>query len=610
MSRLELTAKKRDSAIVNSFYDDIQRRLVFDPVAACPVDITASFIRLCHAQSCGKCTPCRIGLGQLSALCESVLNRKADETTIALIEKTARVIMDTADCAIGYEGARVAYDSIRAYRDEFIAHVTDGHCLTHYDNPVPCVSYCPAHVDIPGYIALVSEGNYADAIRLIRKDNPFPSACALICEHPCEHHCRRGLIDDAVNIRGLKRMAVDNAGDVPVPQPNKKTGKKVSVIGGGPSGLTAAYYLALMGHEVTIYDKKKQLGGMLRYGIPAYRLPREILDSEIKSILSAGIKAVTDVNIGKDITFEEIRKQSDAVYISIGAHTENKLGIEGENGNGVMYAVEMLGKIGDGIMPDFTGKKVIVVGGGNVAMDCTRTSMRLGADKVTCAYRRRKEDMTALPEEIDGAIEEGCVISTLMAPEKIELDENGNVKALWVKPQMISDVSRGRPSVIDADEESIRLEADIIVVAIGQKIDSAHFEENGIPTKWGRIIASESCTVSENDGVFSGGDCVTGPKTAILAIAAGKTAAANIDNYLGFNSEISVPVEIPLPKYSVHPACGRINLGEREADERKHDFMLMEKKMTLQQAMQESSRCLRCDKFGYGSFRGGRTWKW
>ncbi len=610
MSRLELTAKKRDSSMVNSLYDDIQRRLAYDPVAACPVDITASFIRLCHAQSCGKCTPCRIGLGQLSVLCEKVLHRKADERTISLIEKTARVIMDTADCAIGYEGAKIAYDSVRAYRDEFMAHVTDGRCLTHYDNPVPCVSYCPAHVDIPGYIALAGEGRYADAVRLIRKDNPFPSACALICEHPCEHHCRRGVIDDAVNIRGLKRMVVDNSGEVPVPECGEKTGKKVAVIGGGPSGLTAAYYLSLMGHEVTVYEKKKQLGGMLRYGIPAYRLPREVLDNEIKSILSTGIKAITDINVGTDITFEEIKKNNDAVYISIGAHTENRLGIEGEDGKGVMYAVQMLGGIGDGIMPDFRGKKVVVVGGGNVAMDCTRSSVRLGAEKVTCAYRRRKEDMTALPEEIDGAIEEGCVISPLMSPERIELDENGNVKALWVKPQIISDVSRGRPSVIDADCESVRLEADIVVVAIGQKIDSAHFEKQGVPADRGRIIADKSCAVTGTDGVFSGGDCVTGPKTAILAIAAGKVAAANIDNYLGFNSEISVPVEIPRPKYSVHPACGRINLGERDACERKNDFMLMEKKMTLQEASQESSRCLRCDKFGYGSFRGGRVWKW
>ncbi len=610
MSRLELIAQRREQSVVKSLYEDVSRRLASDPVSACPVDMTAAFLRLCHAQTCGKCTPCRVGLGQLCVLIEKVLDGDADEGTLELMEKTARVVMNTADCAIGYEGAKVLSKSLSAFRDEYISHIENGRCLSRFKTAVPCVSYCPAHVDIPGYIALVSQGRYADAVRLIRKDNPFPSACALICEHPCESNCRRGIIDDAVNIRALKRMAVDNAGDVPVPQIKRKTGKKVSIIGGGPSGLTAAYYLALMGHDVTVYEKRKKLGGMLRYGIPAYRLPRETLDREIESILSTGIKAVTDTDIGKDITMEEIREKSDCMYIAIGAHMDNKLGIDGEQGEGVMSAVDMLRDIGDGVMPDFTGKKVIVVGGGNVAMDCTRSSMRLGAESVKCVYRRRKEDMTALSEEIDGAIEEGCVISTLMAPSRIELDENNKVKALWVQPQMISKVSRGRPSVINADCGEERLEADIIVVAIGQKIDSVSFEQEGIPTKWGRFVAGKDCVISNCEGVFSGGDCVTGPATAIKAIAAGKTAAANIDHFLGFTNEISVDVEIPTPKYGIYPPCGRINLSEREAGERKHDFELMEKPMTLQQCEQESARCLRCDRYGFGALKGGRKWQW
>ncbi len=609
MSRLDLTLNKRDPSAVESLYQDMMRRLTADPVSSCPIDISAAFINLCHAQSCGKCTPCRVGLGKIVDLMNKVLDGKATADTVKLIEKTAKSVMETADCAIGFEAARVAFESVKAFKDEYDSHINNGRCVAKFASPVPCVAYCPAHVDIPGYISLVQNGKYADAIRLIRKDNPFPSACALICEHPCEHHCRRGIVDDAVNIRGLKRMAVDNAGNVPVPAASEKTGKKVSVIGGGPSGLTAAYYLALMGHEVTVYDKRKQLGGMLRYGIPSYRLPREILDEEIKSILSAGIIAHTDTEIGKDITFEEIKKNSDAVYLSIGAHTDNKLGIEGEDAEGVMSAVQMLRGIGDGEMPDFKGKKVVIVGGGNVAMDCTRSAMRLGAESVICAYRRRKADMTALPEEIEGAIEEGCVIGELLAPEKIET-ENGKVKALVVKPQMITLVSRGRPSVKNADAESVRLEADIIVVAIGQKIESEYFEKAGVPANRGRFTASSDCAVYGVDGVFSGGDCVTGPATAIKAIAAGKTAAANIDNYLGFNHEISVQVEIPQPKLGVFPPCGRINLSERPAGERKYDFSLMENKMTDEQACQESSRCLHCDKYGYGAFKGGRVEKW
>ena len=349
---------------------------------------------------------------------------------------------------------------------------------------------------------------------------------------------------------------------------------------------------------------------MLRYGIPSYRLPRETLDAEIQSILSAGITAKTNVDIGKDISFAQLKADFDAVYISIGAHTDNKLGIEGETGKGVISAVQMLRGIGDNELPDFKNKNIIIVGGGNVAMDCTRSAMRLGAKTVTCVYRRRKEDMTALPEEVEGAIAEGCEVMELAAPVRIELGANGEAKALWVQPQMISNISRGRPAPVKADAPEQRLDADVIVVAIGQAIESEHFAANGIETKWGRIVVDMDTFVKDNDGVFSGGDCVTGPATAIRAIAAGKTAAANIDNYLGFNHEISVDVEIPAAPVTIQPPCGRINLPERPAAERRNDFKLMEYAMTIQQAAQESARCLRCDHHGYGSFKGGRECKW
>lgn len=610
MARLNLSPSKRDSASVSEVYENIVRRIKFGSGGACPVETVSAFIRLSLADSCGKCNPCKNGLSQLYKLNEKVLNGEADENTLTLMKMTASVVALTSACAIGMEGGRNTLAALSAFRDEYHSHIKSGACISHYETAVPCVGLCPAHVDIPGYIALVREQRFADAVKLIRKDNPLPSVCALTCEHPCENHCRRGLVDDAVNIRALKRMAVDNAGDVSRPEAAPPTGKKVAVIGGGPSGLTAAYYLTLMGHGVTVFEQKKQLGGMLRYGIPAYRLPREILDNEIKSILSVGIKAETNVKIGRDISFDEIRKTFDAVYISIGAHDDNKLGIEDENAPGVISAVDMLGAIGDGEMPDFTGKRVLVIGGGNVAMDCTRTSVRLGAERVICAYRRRKEDMTALPEEIEGAVEEGCEIKTLVAPEKIEKDENGKISAMWMRPQMISTVSRGRPGVVDSGEESIRISADIIIVAIGQKIDSLHFAESSVPVNRGAVTADDACCIKELEGVFAGGDCVTGPATAIKAIAAGKTAAASIDSYLGFCHEISVDVDIPRTVPGIAAPCGRINLPERAAAHRKHDFNLMEKKMTLKQCLQESGRCLNCSSNGFGAFKGGRTTKW
>ena len=531
--------------------------------------------------------------------------------TLSIIERTARVIYNSADCAIGRDAARLVSDGLAGFRDDYEEHILHHRCLGGMQNPVPCVALCPAGVDIPGYVALVKNRRYADAVKLIRKDNPFPSACAYICEHPCEARCRRRMIDDAINIRGLKRYAVDHAGDVPNPQNAQPTGKTVAVIGGGPGGLSAAYYLSLMGHRVTVFEQRSKLGGMLRYGIPSYRFPREILDKEIESILSTGIEVKTGITVGSDVSFDELKNKYDALYIAIGAHTDKKTGIEGENSEGVMSAVEMLRAIGDDSLPDFTGKEIVVIGGGNVAMDVCRSSVRLGARKVSCVYRRRQADMTALPEEVEGAIAEGVELVTLAAPVRIEADENGRATALWAQPQIIGTIdAAGRPRPEKAARDEIRIPADIIIVAIGQGIETHGFEQSKISIKRGTFIAEASGQVGDMSGVFAGGDCVTGPATVIRAIAAGKVAAANIDEYLGFHHEISVDVVVPDPQLSSNPPHGRINTTERQACERKNDFTCIECGMTDEEANAESSRCLRCDHFGYGIFRGGRKSTW
>ena len=505
-------------------------------------------------------------------------------------EKTARSIVDTADCAIGRDAARLVVDGLEGFRDDYEEHVQHHRCLASLQNPVPCVALCPAGVDIPGYMALVGVGRYADAVRLIRKDNPMPTACAYICEHPCEARCRRNMVDDAINIRGLKRYAVDHAGVVPQPECAPATGKKVAIIGGGPSGLSCAYYLALMGHGVTVYEEREQLGGMLRYGIPSYRFPREKLDAEIESILSLGIEVHTGVTVGRDIWLEKLEQEYDCIYIAIGAHQDKKTGIPGENSKNVISAVEMLRAIGDNEMPDFTGKQVVVIGGGNVAMDVTRSSIRLGADKVTCVYRRRQADMTALPDEITGALAEGAELMTLAAPVRIEADEDGAAKALWVQPQIIGEVDKaGRPRPGKAALEEVRIPADVIVVAIGQGVEIQGFDQAGVPIQRGAFVAGLSGQVRDMDSVFAGGDCVTGPATAIRAIAAGKVAAANIDEHLGFRHEITVDVEIPSPKLNNSPPHGRIDTTEREACERKHDFEDIECGLTQEGACAEAS---------------------
>ena len=597
-------------------YQDLERRIVASPPGLCPVDLTRSFIKMCLAQSCGKCVPCRVGLRQLARLFDNVLDGEANEETVENIKLTAEGIYYSADCAIGYEAAKLALKSVDGCIDDFESHIHNGFCSCNSNQPVACVKSCPAGVDIPGYIALVQQGRYADAVRLIRRDNPMPTTCAYICEHPCENRCKRTIIDAPVNIRGLKKMAVDNSGIVPVPECEAPTGKKVAIIGGGPGGLSAAYYLALMGHKVTIFEQRKQLGGMLRYGIPNYRFPRKKLDEEIDSILSTGIEVKKNISVGKDISFDDITKEYDATYISIGAHADKKIGIEGEDAkSGITSAVEMLRAIGDGDMPDYTGKKVIVIGGGNVAMDVARSSIRLGASKVSIVYRRRKADMTALEEEVEGAEAEGCDVLELMSPVRIKQDEEGNAIGLIVKPQMISRVSHGRPAPKAAAKDEVLLESDLIVVAIGQGIETKSFEEHGIKVQRGVISALNTGNITPQDGemsegVFAGGDCVTGPATVIKAIAAGKVAAANIDEYLGFNHEITCDVEIPYASNEDKVACGRVEVALRDAAERKNDFEPIEYGFSCEEACQEAGRCLRCDHFGFGAFRGGREEQW
>ena len=461
MSRLEIMSPTRARIVMEGLYKDLERRIESSPPGLCPVDMARAFLELCHAQTCGKCVPCRIGLGQLNQLIRDVLNGKATMDTLDLMEKTALSIMDSADCAIGYEAANMVYKGLIGYRDDYVEHIRNGRCTCTYNQPVPCVAICPAHVDIPGYVALVEEGRYADAIRLIRKDNPFPTTCGFICEHPCEARCRRNMVDDAVNIRGLKRFAADYAGFVDPPECAPSTGKKVAVLGGGPGGLSAAYYLQLMGHQTTVYEMLPKLGGMLRYGIPNYRLPKDRLDDDINAILKTGVEVKQGLKIGVDITIQELREQYDAVLITIGASTDKKLGLPGEDADGVLSAVQFLRSVGKDEIIDLTGKEVVVIGGGNVSMDAVRTAKRLGAKKVSILYRRRRNDMTALPGEIEGAVAEGIEIVTLKAPASLDVGEDHKIRGIYATPQMISAIKDGRASVKPTGEPDVYIPCDI-----------------------------------------------------------------------------------------------------------------------------------------------------
>ena len=609
MSRLRITPWENSQRTVDDLYTDMERRISAAPCGNCPVELTSAFLKLCLAQSCGKCVPCRIGLDRLAALLDQLLDGQGSQADLDTILRTAQSIVDSADCAIGFEAAQMVLDGYVAFQDDYLAHVTQGSCTANFKS-VPCVELCPAHVDVPGYISLVGEERYDDAIRLIRKDNPFPSVCGLVCEHPCETHCRRTIVDSPLNIRGIKRFAVDHAGEVPAPPRAPSSGKTVAIVGGGPSGLTAAYFLSLMGHTVTVFERKPKLGGMLRYGIPSYRLPGSYLDRDIDTILSTGVSVRVNCEVGTDVTLEELRRDYDSLYLAIGASLHKGLGIPGEDAKGVLSAIEMLDITIRSVKPDFTGKHVVVVGGGNVAMDATRTAVRLGAASVKCVYRRRVSDMTALPEEIEGAMAEGCEVLPLKAPVRIETDDDGAVTALVVQPQVIGEVRGGRPAPRKADQPEERIACDVVLMAVGQVVDSKSFAQAGVPTDHNNIVTADDGSVPGLEGVFSGGDCVSGPATVILAIEAGKVAAASIDEYLGFHTDISANLDIPPAPFRLKHATGRVDRTEREANWRKNDFELMENCMSEQEMAQECSRCLRCDHYGHAGFKGGRLIKW
>jgi len=597
------------SKLTSSFLHTFEKRIHSNPPGVCPISTHVSYLRTARSQSCGKCIPCAKGLEQLENMMVKI--KEGNGTLDDYVEMfwLADTIKSTADCAIGYEAAYMVLTCLKNNKDEYLNHINYKRCGTDVSVKVPCMYNCPANVNIPGYIALIAEGKYGDAVNLIREDNPFPTACAFVCERPCELQCRRGLIDAQVNVRGLKRYAVDNIefDKINTPKRNPDTGKKIAVVGGGPSGLTCAFFLARMGHSVVVYEKNEKLGGMLRYGIPNYRLPKERLDEDINGILKVGgIEVKCNTKIGVDITVDELKEKFDAVYISIGAQKGRVIPIENYNTPEVCSAVDMLYQVGCGDIPDLTGKDVVVIGGGNVAMDCARTAVRCNAKSVTLSVREHQEDMTALDEEIQGAIEEGVALLTMYSPVKIKLDDEGHVCSLVTQPQITSnyDPNTGMPMVRDADKEPFEIPCQVIYMAIGQQIEAELFEGLNISERK-TFITDNKTYMKGFDKIFAGGDCVSGPATAIKAIGAGKIAAINIDEYLGYHHSYNEDIEIPEAKENMRHHLGRVNMGERFARERKNDFESIEICMSHEEAMQECSKCLRCDVFGSGCMEGG-----
>lgn len=598
---------QRIDVVLNKF----RSRMSSYPPGMCPLVLYRSLLQISINQSCGKCVPCRDGLVELERMLDSILNGSAEPDVLDKMQQMCRMIRQTADCVVGVSAADLIMDSLTEFEDEYESHIRYKRCVAeNVSQTVPCITLCPAHVDVPGYIALIKEGDYAGAVNMIRNRNPFPTACAFVCEHPCERKCRRSFIDQPVNIRGLKMYAVDQipADQVKTPPANVSTGKRIAVVGAGPSGLSAAYYLALMGHKVVVYEEHEKPGGMLRYGIPEYRLPMERVDEDIRAILKAGdIDIRCGKKIGRDISLKHLRDKYDAVYLGLGAQIGNRMPMENAQAENVIPAADFLQQVAAGHSMDLTGKKVVLIGGGNVAMDAARTAVRLNAETIH-VFTRKRDDLTALPEEIEGAMQEGVRFRTLLSFLHIETDkESGKVCAVWLQPQIVGEYDKfGFVTTEHSSAYPYRFKCDVLILAVGQRSDVEAFEKEGVPVNRGRIDADETCMVKGMPGVFSGGDCVTGPSTAINAIAAGQVAAHNIDEYLGYHHKVSCQVEVPPAMPNRCIPTGRAEIELVDPFERREDFRPVELPMNYEEAMREAGRCLRCDHYGCGSMEGGR----
>ena len=471
----------------------------------------------------------------------------------------------------------------------------------------PCSLNCPAGTDCQGYVKQIALGNDLEAVKIIKQKLPFPSSIGRVCPHPCETACRRKHVEEPISIAFLKSFAGDNvrkAGHY-VPEKEAATGKKVGIIGGGPAGLTAAYFLALKGHEVTVTDAMPKMGGMLRYGIPEYRLPKAVLDDEIAEIASLGVKLENNVKLGKDISFEEYKSKFDAVLLAVGAWKSAGVRCPGEDLEGVLGGIDFLrvnAEQGDtGI-----GKRVAVVGGGNTAMDACRTAVRLGADKVYVIYRRTRDEMPAEDIEIEEAMEEGVDFKFLTNPAEI-IGENGHVTAIKLQVMELGEPDEsGRRKPVPVEGKFETLEVDNVIAAIGQKLDAVGIESVEL-NKWGNIAADELTFRTSVEGVFAVGDATNdGAGIAIAAIGEANKAADVIDGYLNgketpyrkpFVSERKVTPEM----FADRQKQARIKMPHRSPEERKHDFEEINLGFPEKEAREEAKRCLECGCHDYGN---------
>lgn len=571
----------------------------------CMVDVARFFMEFCQDESCGKCTPCRVGTNKMLEVLTRICQGKGKEGDIETLERWAAIIQNTALCGLGQTAPNPVLSTLRYFRHEYEAHIRERRCPAVVCSALfkaPCIHTCPVEMDIPTYVTLARLGRLEEAYNVLLRTNPFPSVCGRVCDHKCESKCRRGTLDEPVHIKAIKRFITDHA-----PRPTLKPlcqGRKerIAVVGAGPSGLAAARDLALRGYKVTVFEELPEPGGMLLWGIPDYRLPRDVLRSEIQGILDLGVELRCNTKVGTDFPWGDLKAQYQAIYVAVGAQKSMRLGVQGEDLKGVFGAVEFLRLVNLGKAPPM-GQKVAVIGGGNSAIDAARTSLRLGAREVTILYRRLRPDMPAQEEEIRAAEEEGVRIEYLIAPVRF-VGKNGALQKIVCQRMKLGDfdsTGRRRPVPLEGEESSF--EVDSAIVAIGQvpvlpfpaEVEDIRVGRGGLlePLPGTKTRVGEAL-------VFAGGDVVTGPATVVEAIAAGRAAAREIDSaireingeppFVEHEEKVTIPMEVVEVPQGTRSPMPHVDPSERVKDFREVELGLPEEVI-----VQEASRCLRCD---------------
>lgn len=566
--------------------------------------------------SCGECTIGYLGVRIIVDMLGKVLAGKVTEKDIDWLEWLGTTIRDDARCDFCAQAVTPVLDTIKHYRDEYTklmggkGTVSKAAYVTRIT--APCMEACPAHQDIPGYIELIRNRRYNEALALIRQTNCLPGTTGRACVAFCEEKCVRNDIDKPLAIRALKRFPADyeaSSGVKPELKNKKGNGNKIAVIGAGPAGLAASFNLALKGYKVTVFDEQSSAGGMALVGIPAYRLPREVLGKEADIISGLGIELKLNTRLGRDITLEELSSQGfKAIFIATGAHMGREPDIENWKSEyeGLREGVEFLSDVNLGKKPA-AKKRVIIVGGGNVAIDCARTCIRLGSKDVTIVYRRSRAEMPGQPEEIEEAEREGVKIHFLAVPVKVLAEGNKVVGAECIKMELGEPDASGRRRPVPVKGSEFVIDTDMILTATGEVPDLSFLSQAKAinTTEWGTVVVDQDVAQTSMPGVFSGGDCVSGPATLIEAIAAGNRAAGSIDRYL---TEGSVT---PSDEDVVGHMLSGIDLSERrdgrlvaKEERRSPDKMAVadrgasfdevEQCLTAEAVAREAERCLRC----------------